>query len=189
MPGLSSFAVSRLIAGLVATFTLISFLAAGALTPISPTDAMAVVEDFEDLVSGLAQSPVGIFLNNLGASLLMMIPAVGMVLAAFIVYNTGLVIGAVSTVSNVPAAFSLLIPFLSVYGFIEMLAYGFAVSESFYLTSAVFKKKFGRELRVLPLVIGVVVGLLALAALIEWGLINFFQQLLSSELATAAKLP
>ncbi len=173
MPYLSPFATSRLIAGFVATFMLIGILAAGAFTPMSPTDSMKHFEDFKDLISGLTQSPAGIFLNNFGASLLMMIPAVGMVLAAFIVYNTGLVISAISTVSNIPAVFSLLIPFLLVYGFVEMLAYGFAVSESFYLTYAFFRKKLGRELRILPLVIGVVVGLLALASLIEWSLINF----------------
>lgn len=175
---LPSLAVSRLIAGLVATVALICLLAAGALTPVSSSDAQKMVESFRELASSMAESPAGIFLNNLAASLLMMVPALGIALAAFIVYNTGLVMAAISSVSNIPAAFSLLIPFLSFYGLVEMLAYGFAVSESFYLASAVVRKRFGKELRILPFVVAVVVGLLALAAVIEWAIIAFFQQFL-----------
>ncbi|MEM2238080.1 MAG: stage II sporulation protein M [Candidatus Caldarchaeum sp.] len=177
---LSSLAVSRFVAGLVATFVLVCLLAAGALTPLSSSQAEELSKSFDELASSLAQSPAGIFVNNLTASLLMMVPALGMALAAFIVYNTGLVIAAISSVHNIPAGFSLLIPFLTLYGFVEMLAYGFAVSESFYLASAIVKKRFGTELRVLPYVIALVVGLLALAAFIEWALIAFFQRFLPS---------
>ncbi|MCS6769526.1 MAG: hypothetical protein NZ570_03720 [Candidatus Caldarchaeum sp.] len=172
---LSPFAVSRFLAALAATVALIVLLAAGALTPVPASDAARMVEGFEELVAGLTASPLGIFLNNFVASLLMIIPAAGMALAAFIVYNTGLVISAISTASNIPAALSLLIPFLTFYGFVEMLAYGFAVSESFFLTSAAVKKRFRQEVRVVPYVVAVVGGLLALAAVLEWGLIVFFQ--------------
>ncbi|MEM4282012.1 MAG: hypothetical protein QXK38_07485 [Candidatus Caldarchaeum sp.] len=173
---LPSLAVSRFIAGLIATVVLICLLAAGALTPISSSDAEQMAERFKEMASGLVQSPSGIFLNNLAASLLMMVPALGIGLAAFIVYNTGLVIAAISAASRMPAVFSLLVPFVTLYGFVEMLAYGFAVSESFYLASAAVRKRFGRELRILPFVVAVVVGLLALAAVIEWSLIAFFQR-------------
>ncbi|MEM2095768.1 MAG: hypothetical protein QXX19_06135 [Candidatus Caldarchaeum sp.] len=178
MPKLSPFAVSRFLSALAATAVLIILLAAGALTPIPLPDAQNMVESFEEMVAGLTASPAGIFVNNLIASLLMIIPAVGIALAAFIVYNTGLVIGAVSTTSNIPVGLSLLIPFLTFYGFVEMLAYGFAVSESFFLTSAVVKRRFMSEVRVVPYVIGVVVLLLGVAAVIEWLLIAFFQTFL-----------
>ncbi|MEM4352080.1 MAG: stage II sporulation protein M, partial [Candidatus Caldarchaeum sp.] len=173
-------AVSRFLSALAATAVLIILLAAGALTPIPVPDAQSMVEGFEELVASLTASPAGIFFNNLVASLLMIIPALGMALAAFIVYNTGLVIGAVSITSNIPVGLSLLIPFLTLYGFVEMLAYGFAVSESFFLTSAVVRRRFRSEVRVVPYVLVVVVVLLGVAAVIEWLLIEFFQTFLPS---------
>ncbi|MEM0384389.1 MAG: stage II sporulation protein M [Candidatus Caldarchaeum sp.] len=180
MPKLSPFAISRFLSALAATALLIILLAAGALTPVSVPEAQNMVESFEELVASLTVSPAGIFFNNLVASLLMIIPALGMALAAYIVYNTGLVIGAISTTSNTPVGLSLLIPFLTFYGFVEMLAYGFAVSESFFLTSAVVRRRFRSEMVVVPYVLGVVVLLLALAAVIEWLLIRLFQTFLPS---------
>ena len=169
---------SRLLVSVAATAVLIFLLAAGAFTPMSRTEAESLTSGFEELLSTVAENPAAIFLNNFFASLLMMIPAAGMALAAYIAYNTGLVIGAVSIVSNIPPALSLMIPFITVYGFFEMFAYGFAVSESFYLAAAAVRRRFRAELRVFPVMLVVVVGLLAVAALLEWFLIVFFQGLL-----------
>lgn len=178
--GIRVFVLSRLPAAAVSTGILIVLLAVGAYTPMSRPDAEALVGQFEEILPTLITTPAGIFFNNLLASMLMMIPAAGMALAAFIVYNTGMVIGAYSIVSNTPIAVALLIPFLTVYGIIEMLAYGFAVSQSFFLVSSAVKKNFRHELRILPLSIIAVVVLLFVGAVIEWLLIAFFQSMLPS---------
>jgi len=177
---LSEFAVRRLMAALLATVVLIGLLAASAFTPMSMEEAKVKAEEVQRLFSGLTVSPVGIFTNNLLASLLMMIPAAGIVLAVFIVYNTGMVIAAISTVSNIPVTLSLAIPFLTFYGFVEMLAYGFAVSESFFMTYAAIKKRIRKEVRVFVVVVLVVAGLLGVAAVLEWMLISFAQVLAPS---------
>lgn len=171
---------SRLPAAAIFMVILIALLAVGAYTPMSRVEAQAVVSQFNEMLPRLITNPVGIFLNNFLASLLMMIPAVGMALAAFIVYNTGLVIGAYSIVHDMPVALSLVIPFFTVYGFIEMLAYGFAVSQSFFLISSVFKKRFKNELHLVPPSVIAVVSLLLLGALVEWTLIVFLQGFLPS---------
>jgi hypothetical protein len=170
--------VSRLLVAAVAMLVLVGVLAAGALTPMSRSEAESLTSGFEELLSTAAANPAGIFLNNFLASLLMMVPAAGMALAAYIAYNTGLVIGAVSIVSNIPPALALTVPFITVYGFFEMFAYGFAVSESFYLAAAAVRRRFRAELRLFPVMLVVVVGLLAVAALLEWLLIAFFGSLL-----------
>jgi len=170
--------LSRLLVAVAAMLVLVGILAAGALTPMSRSEAESLTSGFEEILSTVAASPAGIFLNNFLASLLMMVPALGMGLAAYIAYNTGLVIGAVSIVSNIPPALALIIPFITVYGFFEMFAYGFAVSESFYLAAAAVRKRFRSELRLFPVMLVVVVGLLAFAAVLEWLLIAFFQGLL-----------
>ncbi|MCS7133532.1 MAG: hypothetical protein NZ921_01860 [Candidatus Caldarchaeum sp.] len=177
---LRGFVSSRLPAAAISTAILIALLAVGALTPMSRGDAEAIVNQFDNLLPTLIATPAGIFFNNLAASLLMMIPAAGMALAAFIVYNTGMVIGAYSIVSNTPVALSLLIPFLTIYGFIEMLAYGFAVSQSFFLTSSAVKRTFRKELSILPISIAAVVGLLFIGAVLEWILIVFLQGMLTA---------
>ncbi|MEM0441064.1 MAG: hypothetical protein QXF45_02020 [Candidatus Caldarchaeum sp.] len=172
------FIMIRLPAAVIAMVVLVALLAVGALMPISYLDARALVDQFDELLPTLIATPAGIFFNNLFASLLMMIPAVGIVLAGFIVYNTGVVIGAYSVVSNTPVVLALLIPFLTVYGFIEMLAYGFAVSQSYFLASSVIKKNFRTELKIVPYTLLAVVALLFIGAVLEWVLIVFFSGML-----------
>ncbi|GBC72375.1 hypothetical protein HRbin03_00202 [archaeon HR03] len=179
LQGFKSFLLRRFLAALVATALLIGLLAAAALAPMPFVDAEALVNQFEEMLPRLTETPVMIFLNNLAASLLMMIPVLGMALAGLIVYNTGAVIGAFSAVSNVPVALLLLIPFITVYGFIEMLAYGFAVSQGFFLTTSAFKKQLRKEVRSLPYTVAVVVLLLLAGAVLEWILIRLGSALMT----------
>ncbi|MEM4495325.1 MAG: stage II sporulation protein M [Candidatus Caldarchaeum sp.] len=172
LQGLKSFLLRRFPAAVVATALLIGLFAAAALIPISLADAENLVNQFEQILPNVVENPAFIFLNNFAASLLMMIPVLGLALAGLIVYNTGAVIGAFSAVSNIPVPLLLLIPFITVYGFIEMLAYGFAVSESFFLTTSAIRKQLRKEIRSLPYTVAVVVLLLLAGAVIEWILIR-----------------
>lgn len=162
----------RIYYALIATASLIGVLSSGALTPLDDTTSEALLTQAEQLISTVGTSPLRILFNNLLASLIMMIPALGILLSVFIVYNTGLIFSAISANQGLPAYLLLTIPFITGYGLLEMLAYGVAVSESAVMGYALFRRRIGGELRLLPLVIVVVAALLAIAALIEFLLIR-----------------
>ncbi|MEM3083332.1 MAG: hypothetical protein QXM50_07325, partial [Candidatus Caldarchaeum sp.] len=80
LQGFRSFLLRRFLAAIVATALLIGLLAAAALAPMPLVDAEALVNQLEEMLPRLTETPVMIFLNNLAASLLMMIPVLGMAL-------------------------------------------------------------------------------------------------------------
>ncbi|MEM1945073.1 MAG: stage II sporulation protein M, partial [Nitrososphaerota archaeon] len=162
----------RVYYSLAATACMIAVLSAGALTPLDPNTSEMLLSQAEQLISRAGASPLGILANNLLASLIMMIPAIGIPLSIFIVYNTGLIFSALSVSYGVPSYLLLTIPFITLYGLLEMLAYGVAVSESAVMVSAVFRRRIGRELKLLPIVVAVTAALLAVAALLEFLLIG-----------------
>ncbi|GBC68663.1 hypothetical protein HRbin01_00346 [archaeon HR01] len=162
----------RIVYALLGMVALIVVLALGALTPLDSETYETLLRQAESLASIAAMSPLNILANNLLASLFMIIPAIGPVLSAYIVYVTGQVISAISISQNISPVILLLVPFVTVYGIIEMLAYGLAVSESVVFTYAIIKRRARIELRRLPIVILAVAGLLLVAALIEYFLIS-----------------
>jgi len=157
----------------IAMVALVTILGVGALAELGPEQAERIADEAERLVAKNL-TPLAILSNNLAASMLMTIPVVGLLLAPVIVYNTGLVFAAVSSTQQVPAWLLLLTPFVTIYGLFEMLGYGFAVSEGVLFVRQIFRKRLRAELRVLPLVIAITVGMLAFAAVIEFAIIAMF---------------
>jgi hypothetical protein len=167
-----SMLVRRIYYVLIATASLIAVLTAGALTPLDPGTSESLLSQADELLSRVRLSPVAILANNLLASLIMMIPALGILFSAFIVYSTGLIVSALASSQGIPPFLLLAIPFITLYGLLEMLAYGVAVSESALIVHALIRHRLRSELRILPIALAVTAGLLALAALIEFYLIQ-----------------
>lgn len=151
----------------LATLVIILIFTLSSYQSITQEEAIALLKQFSELIQGRL-TPYGIFLNNFLIALAMVIPVVGVGVAGFIIYQTGLVVSAMSVLSGVPALILVLIPFITFYGIPEMLAYGVAVSESVILTGQIIRGRFRGELKVLPLVIGVILILLVVASLVEY---------------------
>ena len=165
----------RLFYAFIASLVMIAILAAGSFTEISPEEAESIMRAAEAII-GPDLSPERIVLNNLPIALLMMIPVLGLVIAAFAMYSTGLVFAAIATTMQTHPALLLIIPFITVYGILEFLAYGFAVSEGVLIIRQALKRRLRSELRSIPIVIAVVAVLLVAAALLEYALISAFMQ-------------
>ena len=167
-----SMLVRRIYYVLIATASLIAVLAAGALTPLDPATSEVLLKQAEELLSEVVLSPIAILANNLMASLLMMIPALGILFSAFIVYSTGLIVSALASSQGISPFLLIAIPFITFYGLLEMLAYGVAVSESALIVHALIRRRLRSELRILPIALAVTAGLLTVAALLEFYLIQ-----------------
>jgi len=167
-------------AGITAAI-LIMILVFGAFTELSQEEAEGIMQQAEAVLGGDI-TPVTILANNFFASLLMMIPVVGLVAAPWILYNTGLVFAAYLTIQQAPPLLlllTLMTPFITVYGLLEMLAYGFATSEGVIIIWRAVRRGLRSELKTLPLILAIVGGLLVLAALIEYGILIAFSSVMS----------
>ena len=160
----------------VATLVVVAFFVTASHQPLSRSEAEELSRFAAEFIEGKL-SPQGIFLNNMMVALLLMLPAVGVAVAGFVLYQTGLIIASMATLSNIPPIILVAVPFLTFYGIPEMLAYGSAVSESVILAFQIAKRRFRAELRVLPLVVLAVFLLLAVAALVEYLLLVWITQL------------
>lgn len=108
-----------------------------------------------------------IFLNNFRASLLMVIPGLGVVLAGIIIYNTGVVFGATGVIHNIPGPLLLIAVALTPFFWLEFLAYSAGVTESLYLIRSIIKKHVRGELRRAGFVVLITAIFLLLGAVIE----------------------
>jgi hypothetical protein len=112
----------------------------------------------------------GIFLNNVYLGLMMFVPLVGFAFGVMSSALTGVTFSAIAQVNNIDLpAFVML--FGSPFGFMELLAYGIAMSRSILLMNKVRKKEtrnFTRiEIRNVFTEVGIVVGLLLTGGIIE----------------------
>lgn len=106
-----------------------------------------------------------IFLNNVVLGLLMFLPmGIGLLLGFGSAFATGLAVGSFEL--EVPA---FLLLYLTPFGFMELVAYSLALSRSFTLTVVLIKRRslIKAELKPTLIELGIVVGLLFFAGLIE----------------------
>lgn len=106
-----------------------------------------------------------IFLNNVALGLMMFIPmGIGLLLGFGSAFATGLVVGGFEL--EVPA---FLLLYLTPFGFMELVAYSLALSRSVTLTIVLIKRRslIKAELKPTLIEIGIVVGLLFFAGIIE----------------------
>ena len=112
-------------------------------------------------------STEAIFLNNFRATLLMVIPGIGAVLAGVIIYNTGVVFGATGVTHNIPGPLLIIAVALTPFFWLEFLAYSAGVTESLYLLRGIIKKSFRGELRRAGFTVLIAAIFLLLGAAIE----------------------
>jgi hypothetical protein len=144
----------------------------GAMYEVSDEEANAFVQEF--LSNTEAIDGIGIFLNNITASLPMFIPGFGVVWGAYTAWSTGFGFAAILTMApGLSEMAPLSILYMSAFGFMELVAYSIAMSRSYHLVYALIKRK-NLKLVIKPtaIEIGIVVGLLLVAAFLEDYIIN-----------------
>jgi hypothetical protein len=145
---------------------------AGVVTPMMREEAEATKKEFEkfekvpdELMFQL------IFGNNFYICFLMFIPFLGPILGFYAFYNTGRVIGAVAIAEGADPATIFMAIFILPFAWLEYIAYSIAISQSFWLTLRIFRRKAKMELIKTCMFIVLCAIILIIAAVIETMLI------------------
>lgn len=146
-----------------------SFLVGSEIKP-DEKEAKDFVKEFNKLLDGLKEGDfsIGIFSHNVKIALPMFLPAVGIGWGIFATFSTGLAVAALlvndPSLAQMPPFTVLLTPF----GLMEIVSYSLAMSRSFLLFSKIVKKSLTkRDVKRAFIEVGIVVGLLLLAAFVE----------------------
>lgn len=147
----------------------------GATSEVSMQEANAFVQDF--LSSTQEIDGLGIFVNNISASLPMFVPGLGVALGVYSGWSTGFGFAAIVTMAPALGEIEpLSILYYSPYGAMELVAYSIAMSRSFLVVFYLVKKVNPKSLIKISLIeIGIVVALLGIAGYLEEYLIALEQ--------------
>jgi uncharacterized membrane protein SpoIIM required for sporulation len=163
----------------------------GSMTPLSQQDATMISQNLNNTLQQHRETNTltqYIFQNNFSICLLMFVPIVGAGLGLFILFNTGLALGAIALTQGYPVwvGFGSLI--LSPVFWLEFAAYSIAMAESVWLSVRIIRLRMKvepdgvigwtgisvlkRELKWLGISIVTCAGLLTLGAIVEVFIIN-----------------
>ncbi len=145
--------------------------------PFFPSELNTYENQYSNLAPVLnasAPNQVGaIFSNNLRVSVVELVPALGLGIFGLSLYETARVLEAIAAIKGFSVAFALANLFLLPSTWLELPAYSVAAAESIYLTYNIYlglkrgRAWFVRELRFLLVNIGLVAGMLIVAAVFE----------------------
>lgn len=154
---------------------------AGAAIPMTPSDAKEVIDTFMKQIGNI--DAFGIFENNVKIALLMFVPAVGAGMGIFTGVGTGSVFSAFAVGNPQLGGISPLVILITPFGIMEVFCYGLAMSRSTLLAITLYKDKpwrlanrrpfFDKVLIPTFIEIGIVIGILFAAAMIEWAIIEW----------------
>jgi hypothetical protein len=152
----------------------------GTLVPISAQDAKTINDGVNQTVTTNKANGTlipSIFLNNFGLCLVMFIPLAGAVFGLFIMFNTGIALGAelrvqsasastvsASSLSATTAVLGLL--FIGLTFLLEYVSYSIAISESVWLFRRLTQRRFS-EFKITGILIAVVAAFLITGAVVE----------------------
>jgi len=152
----------------------------GTLVPLSAQDAKQINDSLNQTVTTNTANGTlvpSIFLNNFGLCLAMFIPLAGAVFGLFIMFNTGIALGAELRVQNATAA-SAAVPnispttaiigllFIGLTFLLEYVSYSIGIAESVWLYRRLTQRRW-RELKNTGILIGIVAALLITGAVVE----------------------
>jgi len=151
---------------LIVFLILVGFTAVGSATTLERSEAERILEDVRKIIPDKPNA-IDIFSNNIMIALLMLIPGFGLILAPYVLYNTGLVFSATGLANNVSGITLLLTTTILPFFWLEFAAYAASVTQNLYLIWAIKSKNLRYELRNLAFTIIIVTALLLLGAWIE----------------------
>ena len=155
-------------------FGVVAFLIAysgGAALPMSKQNAEILRQEFSKQIVGIDQN--GIFLNNIQITMIMFVPAIGSAFGAFSGFATGSIFSALASSTPTLREVSPLAILMTPFGIMEVFVYGLAMSRSAMLIYYLIKRMPWRRY-VIPTIIeiGIATGILFIAAVIEWQMIE-----------------
>lgn len=157
----------RMVYLLISSLIFIIIYYIGASTNLSDDDAKLLKEEFEKQIKGIDYN--GIFLNNFRASVLMFIPALGVIIGLFTAYMTGAVFKAFTLTLPQLANINPLLILITPFGIMEIFSYGLSISQSVILIRAIVNKRINKELIYSTFIqVGIVALILFIAAVIEY---------------------
>ncbi len=143
----------------------------GANVQLDQSSALRLKEAFLHKINGL--NYIGIFANNLSITLIMFLPAIGVLFGVFSAYSTGNVFSAITQSSVTMSHASPLVILLTPFGIMEVFCYGLAISRSFMLLLSLVKKEsLTKQLKSILIEIVIILVILFFAAVIEWYFIS-----------------
>lgn len=146
----------------------------GSYVPLSHQDANSISQGLnQTLNQNKANGTLTpyIFMNNFQICLLMFIPVVGAGLGLFILFDTGIALGAIAATQGYPVWFALLNEFLTPIFWLEFAAYAIAMAESVWLFRRLMQGRW-RNIRGTFMYIGICSVILLVSAYIEVWLIS-----------------
>jgi hypothetical protein len=141
----------------------------GSAIPLSHQDATTISQDLNATLNQHKNNNTlteYIFINNFSICLLMFIPVVGAALGMFILFDTGIALGAISAIQGYPAYIGILSELITPVFWLEFAAYSIAMAESIWLFRRLTQRRW-RELKWTGLFIAICAGLLAVGAVVE----------------------
>ena len=118
--------------------------ALGMLVPISQQEAELINNNLNQTVSSLTQgggTVQFIFGNNFMICLFMFIPIIGPSLGFYALFNTGIIINAITIAQGLPWGFGFIALLFTPVLWIEYAAYSTAISESIWLFRRILQKQ------------------------------------------------
>jgi hypothetical protein len=149
---------------------LVIILSIGTLVPISPNEAHSTEEELTQQVNYLQTQGLlvpYIFGNNFMITLIMLIPFLGPLFGAYVLFNTGTIIAARAVANNIPPLLWVASIFLTPVGWLEFAAYSLAIAGSIWLTMRLFQSRMMHELRNTAKFVTISAVILLVSAIIE----------------------
>ncbi|HEX7274775.1 MAG TPA: stage II sporulation protein M [Nitrososphaeraceae archaeon] len=159
----------RILYLLVGIIAFLVFFTIGTLVTFDESTSQELKEQFQNKIKNI--DSLGIFFNNFLISILMFIPGIGIAFGLFSGFSTGNIF--VIITRDLPIQIPPLLVFLTIFGIMELISYGIAISRSYLLLISIVKRTNIKEnLIYAGIEIGIVSIILFVSAIIEWDLIR-----------------
>jgi len=144
------------------------FFIIGTSVTLDESTSTLLKEQFQNKIKNIDN--VGIFFNNFLISILMFIPGIGIAFGLFSGFSTGNIFMILTR--DLPIRIPPLVVFLTIFGIMELVSYGIAISRSYMLLIRIIKRSNVKESLIhAGIEIGIVAIILLFSAIIEWDLI------------------
>lgn len=159
----------RILYLLVGILVFLIFFTIGTSVTFDKSTSQLLKEQFENKIKNI--DSIGIFVNNFLISILMFVPGIGIAFGLFSGFSTGNIFMIITR--DLPIQIPPLLIFLTIFGMMELVSYGIAISRSYLLLISIVKRTNIKEnLIYTGIEIGIVAIILFFSAIIEWDLIK-----------------
>ena len=159
----------RILYLIVGILVFLIFFTIGTSVSFEKSTSELLKEQFQNKIKNIDN--IGIFANNFLISILMFIPGIGIAFGLFSGFSTGNIFMIIT--QDLPIQIPPLLVFLTIFGMMELISYGIAISRSYLLLIHILKRTNIKENLIhTGIEIGIVAIILFFSAIIEWNLIR-----------------